>query len=396
MPAKRKVSKKKTPTRRRRTNASKASTTKKTAPTKRKSSTALDSQVKTQLEIYKNPHTMITTHPKIPDGKVPRSLGLSNQAAGELVCSLTASPGGQPGNPAGLMHILLYSGQNSGGIVYGSNLSYTPASGSGSYNNALAPGEMLSWEGSPDLSFGSISSSTGGTITTTFEYSSWRTVSQGLTLGLLNPAESDDGWWEMVRVTDTVDPDDYQVKNRIETTATAFGSVTPHGKLVNSLITRNLGNNNSYRTGLLRDIHNEYFQLLPSYKDHDFLQQADEMDFQGTDINASMVSGAIENGRYVKFDNTDDSKNFINGKIDPSYDMVYIRIHGRTSGEATRLHYNLCANHEVTYASTDIEGRFMTPTVKNTSGVEKTKDAMHADEQKKSSSGHAKKKHKSH
>lgn len=374
---------------RRRTSTVKTSAAAKKKPPKKRNSPkpSLNSQSKMEMEIYKHPHTMVTTHPKIPDGKVPRSLGLSNQSAGELTASLTTQPGGQPGNAAGVMHILIFPGQNSGALIYGSTGSYTTSTGT-NFNNALAPGESIFWEGSPDLSFGSVTSTTGGTISTTFEYASWRNVSQGLSLGLLNPAESDDGWWEMVRVTDTLDPEDYQVRNRVDTDTTAYGTVAPQGKLTNDLLTRNLGNNNSYRTGLLRDIHKEYFQLLPSYKDHDFLQQMDEQAFTGDDIQSVMNAGGEENGRYVRFNNTDDSRNFINSKVDPSFDMIYLRIHGRTSGEATRLHYNMCANHEVTYSARDIEGRFMTPTVNDSAGVSKAKQSLHDGERKKSSKIH--------
>ncbi len=177
----------------------------------------------------------------------------------------------------------------------------------------------------------------------------------------------------MVRVTDSLDPEDYTVLAQDRANGLFQGTTVPHGKLMNDLKDRNLGNNNTYRTGLLRDIHKETFRLLPSYEDHDFQQQMDTQVFQGEDVSAASIAGLPENGRYVRFANTDDARQFINSKIDPSFDMVYIRIHGRATGEPTRLHYNLCSNHEVTYAGDDIEGRFMTTTVKDVPMTEKAK-----------------------
>ncbi len=97
----------------------------------------------------------------------------------------------------------------------------------------------------------------------------------------------------------------------------------------------------------------------------------------GPDVLATNTIGAVEDGRYVRLDTTDDAKNFINGKIDPSFDMIYIRIHGRTTGDNTRLHYNMAANQEVTFSSNTLEGRFMTPTVNAAPKVQESKDGMH-------------------
>ncbi len=268
MPARKKtkVRRKKAGTVRRRTRSVTAA--RKAKPkTRRKLSAAsqkstVNSLMKSQLAIYKDPHTMVTTHPKIPDGKVPRSLGLANQSAGEMVAYAGADLAGQPSSAPGVMHILMYPGQNSGAIVWNSIASRSSAAG-GVFNNALAVGENLSWRGSPDISFNGLNSSSGGTLGSSFEYASWRTVSQGMALGLLNPAETDDGWYETVRVTDTMDPDDYLIMNTNRSSINIYGTVCPQQKLINDLKDRELANNQTYKTGLLRNIHKEYFPIAP-------------------------------------------------------------------------------------------------------------------------------------
>lgn len=382
--SKRKVSsrKKKTSTKRRRT-TSKTMTRKKSSNGIRKGDVVAE-----QLRVYANPHSMVTSQPKIPDGRVQRSLGLSSQGAGELTAYTGDIPAGQNGSTTGdgVLHILMYAGQNSGAIILNSLNACRDSAGT-VYLNDEAVGEFMRWNGAPETSISAILNDTsGGTLNYSDEYSRWRVVSQGLTLGLLNPAEEDDGWYEMVRVYDTLDTNDYCIMNADRSPINARGTVCPKYKLANDLMSRSLANNVSYKTGLLRNIHKEYFQLLPNYTDHEFKQQMDTYNLSGDDVAAVSISGS-GTGRFVQFNaGREPVRELINSKIDEAFDMIYIRIHGRTNpASPTRIHYNICANHEVTYSNDQVEHRFMTPSYNHKSRVEAVKEKMmkteaHADQ----------------
>lgn len=170
---------------------SKKSTTKKKPKTtarakpRRRLATVGTGDLKAQLEIYKNPHSLSGVQPKIPDGKLSRSLGLSNQAAGELVAFNGTPPAGQESQTKGdgTIHIVLYAGQNSAAICL-NTVNATKSLTQTTYNSAGPVGEPLGWEGSPDINFGSggLNPTSGGSVNTLFEYSGWRTVSTGIVL----------------------------------------------------------------------------------------------------------------------------------------------------------------------------------------------------------------------
>lgn len=159
-----------------------------------------------------------------------------------------------------------------------------------------------------------------------------------------------------------------------------FGTVVPKGIVKKMMDQGTIAQHPSYRTGLLRDIHKEYFQCLPNYKDHDVIQQSDAYRFGVGDINSVRTIGAAADGRGVAFNaGSETVREFINSKVDPSFDMVYIRIHGRKdASNPSRLHYNLCCNHEVTYKTNTIEGRFMTPTHNKGTELDKAKAELEA------------------
>lgn len=339
------------------------------------------SGAKPELDVYVNPHSNATSHPKIPDGKVKRSLGLSNQAAGELIALQTPIAAHGTASPGdGTIHILMYAGQNSGAIIMNTLGSANPINGGGAYTSEIRCGEFMSWSGCPDVAIQAGFSATGGTLGTSFEYSQWRCVSQGLLLGLLNPAEEDDGWWECIRVNDPLETGDFSVLPRDRDHSTVSNmTLTPARKLYGDLMGRNdLPNTPSYQTGLLRDIHEHYFQLAPAYNDHEFSQEMDLVTFGATDVVNAGTVGTAQDGRFVQFeDGSDDVRGYINQKIDKSFDMIYLRIHGRSATTPSRLHYNLVNNAEVTYAGNTIEARFMTPTKFDEKGVQRMKDIIH-------------------
>lgn len=319
-----------------------------------------------ELHVYKDPFSTKTAQPRIPDGRVYRSLGISNQTAGEIVCNQSGSKpaGALTGLPeTGIMHIMMYSGLNSGAVVWGSqggviNASETPYT---AYECAF---EHMTFDGVPEIAAIGTPTPSGATLAISGGYASWRQVSEGLKLSLLNPSEFDDGWFEMIRLKEPLDTSNWEMSNRKRESDFASLTCHPGSELYRDpgfgLFNRVLSNDPSFKTGLLRDIHKHTFKLAPTYKDHEFKTMMDSYVFPDNQVG---TVASIGPDRFISFnDGQDDVKGFIENVTDPSFDLVYIRIHGRPgTTNPTRLHYNLVSNQEVTFAPGERESRFMKP-----------------------------------
>lgn len=292
--------------------------------------------------------------PKIPDGKISESLGFQTQAVGEFTC-LNADT---PVTGDGIMHLLLMPGQNCALVAQGDLKGQYPF-----LNPALtaftAPDTKLrcvGFEGSNNIQFNG-TNGTGGNITFEDNYAYMRYVSCGLRLSLLNPQEEDDGWWEAVRIKEPINTEKWGILCVDNQQNTLKGTVAPQDLLTEYSAT-NFVNENSYTTGLLRDLHLRTFTLQGVKDEHDFEQQMTVLDLDAEDIvsetqGAAGVSRRFGNGRT-------DVERLINQWVDNSFDMVYIRIHGRATGNSSRLHYNVVANQEIVFPATAKESRFHT------------------------------------
>lgn len=292
-----------------------------------------------QLAVYHNPFARTTKQPKIPDGKVTESLGFQTQAVKEF----NTIAGGD-----GITHMLLYPGQDSALLVTGdteSSAAFTTIK----YNS-------LGFTGSNGINWGTVGTS-GGNMTKLDQYALWRTVSAGLKISLLNPLEQDDGWWESVRVTEPREPYFWGLFNK-DCTAnrTTNGTVAPV-ELLGTLKDNNLVNERSYATGLLRDLNKVHFNLNGLLDHHDFRQQTLEYTVDANEVGV-LNAGDV----YLPFgDGQLTAQQFINSHVDPGYDMIYIRLHGRAaSGSTSRYHVNVVSNQEITFGNEERESRFMT------------------------------------
>lgn len=314
------------------------------------------SEVAQQLGVFHDPFSRATKQPKIPDGKVTESLGFSVQSVTEATIR----------SGSNVMHMMLFPGQNCG-IIYdpensadlGTRTYYVPE-----YGNA----------GGPDWSDLLGVAPVSGDVTLRDNYALWRIVSQGLQLKLLNPAEQDDGWWEAVRVTEPITTTDYFLTTTDDSSNVASnGALTPditrYGATSISggtLRDRNLVNEPSYSTGLLRDLHKVQFNLHGKLDHHDFSEQKLEID-------SGSISDYVPAILQAQFDQgIDNQYDLIKNYIDSGYDMIYLRIHGRPSGTTpTRLHVNVVSNQEVSFGTIQRESRYQTKSENLGSAAEK-------------------------
>jgi len=304
-------------------------------------------EVKNQLHMVHNPFADKTSQPKIPDGKTNESLGFQTQTVQEI------------GNATGddTMHIMLYPGMNTGVVI--DNTASTIA-GRTYY--------IPTFFGSSGVDWSDVINSVGAwNVRGVDDYALWRVVSQGLQLKLLNPVDQDDGWWEAVRITTELDNEDYKLTTGNDSTQPGGnnGTLAPIRLLQGPLQQQTLANEQSYSTGLLRDLHRVQFELHGQKDHHDFIHQRDEIRFPSGSISPVTVGGAPFEGSFPP--GWEEPKDLIQQFCDTSYDMVYIRLHCRANtGTApflgSRFHLNCVSNQEVVFDHTERESRFHTKT----------------------------------
>lgn len=336
---------------RRRLGPAKKPPAKKRKPARRKL-TGTSEAVK-QLTMYHNPFSTATKQPKIPDGKMGESLGFQTQTVKELICNDAAS--------SGVMTLLMYPGMNSGLIAINEKLGVdTFVSPSNQIN-------VMGYQGSNSMDYSAVAGAASGDIIMNDNYAYWRIVSQGLRLSLLNPAETDDGWWEAARIHVGADPANWKLTGNNLVLDNTAGTMVP-ATLAQAIASGSVAlvNENSYTTGTLRDLKNNLFTLHPIKDDHDFVHPRTTMAMFSTDM-----TGFDPVDQTVTLDaGHDNGQELVESWNDPSFDMVVIKIHGRTDAtNRTRLHANLVSNQEIIFAANEREARFHT-TTENTPGFE--------------------------
>lgn len=285
------------------------------------------------LTVYKNPFSTATTNPKIPDGKCMLSAGQRLQATTELVNDTDAP-----------MEILLYPGLTNGlsaNSVVGTNNIHVPLTGNPNFQTMGYSNHAEFGVNQSNLTL----EQTGPSI------AAWRIVSQGVKLSLVNNFDENDGWWECVRVQAQRDPDHWTVIAGELGDGTAYRTVPDWASL--GFANRNLIEHPSYKSGKLRDIGKQRFQLKPHMLDHDFVRLAKDHPH----------SNAIDDALQLEYnkpvgDNTT-LTDYINEVQDNSYDMIFIRIHGRPSASGpTRILSHLVCNQELMYGEDSPLARF--------------------------------------
>lgn len=325
----------------------------------------MSSNARDQLEVFHDPFSNATNQPKIPDGKVVRSFGTSNNFVGEIV------------NDVGddIIHCILFAGQNTAFCARG-----LPTSIGGNTNDFAS--FAFENNGGPNWLQVSPTNPTDLTdeILQTDGWAQWRTVSCGVHMQLLNASEEDDGWFEAIRISEPFRNQDYQLGTRPGQQTRAPGTLSPLGLLRQSggfrLQTYNMANEPSYTTGLLRDIKDYQFDLHGRKDHHDFTTCRNQINLTA-DLGGRQDIESFDQTRLVATfneDATSEVKSMVDQFIDSSYDMVYIRIHARTNVAAdptlngSRLHVNVVSNQEVQYPTNFKESRF--ETVSNNVGID--------------------------
>lgn len=297
------------------------------------------------LRVYHDPMSTATSQPRIPDGKVAESVGFTNRFATQVT-----TPDNQD-----ILHFMLFPGYNSQ-LMYGTHEADANESSSlsGRLNRSIRT-DGMGFVSYVDLHPGGVP--TDGDVALSQGLSMWRNVSTGLVLSLLNPAEEDDGWWEACRVHAPKGDEDFIFTTVPAVTNTAQGMFVPE-TLFNNLKGRDIQNEKSYVTGLLRHLQFMQFQLAPR-NEHDFKGLQRRYYCEADNIQSYTTA---TRQLVPKFGTTNFGA-IANDLYDWNYDAIYIRLHCRpTAGQTSRFHVDLKTNLELVYEGDKDQRRYQTPT----------------------------------
>jgi len=299
--------------------------------------------VRDSLHMVHNPFANTTQQPRIPDGKIGQSLGLSTQSIYELH------------NPVGseMIHLLLFAGQNASVVALGA--------GSDTLNRNY---RVYGYPSAQGLDYSIFkTATTPRRVYDQSDNSIWRAVSIGLQLKLMNAQDQNDGWWEAIRVTPKIESSHYYLTSLYpDVEDDDDGTLAPVALLAGQLA--NLGqmsNEGSYCTGLLRDINSVQFELHGRQNDHDFIIKR-----EGFTLGEDDYLNVPASFHVLPTSGAESIVEMAESTIDQSYDMIYIRLHLRSHLEASdtyagsKLHMNMVLNTEQGYDEFSNEKKFET------------------------------------
>ena len=318
------------------------------------------SSAMSQAVVYYDPFSEATTNPKIPDGKTSLSSGVKLQAVKEMI-----------NNNSGNMDLLFFPGLNNGLVAFNTvkdtnqnaitvdQLSPYTNHGSLTFNNQATSGDNIQGNGQRWYEQAGA-----------HRIAKWRLVSQAMRLTLVNNSDENDGWWEAVRFQVPITRDEI-VLCTDEPSKQSYICMDPH-KAQNGASSipgmdtysgpqtgaANLVEHPSYVTGKLRDIHKYAFQLRATDTNHPFRQMQVRYIFETF----------FEAGRGIE--RFAEQTKAIEDLLDASYDVIFIRIHGRpgppvastANNTATRILSHIVSNQEIVYEQSSFLSRYSTET----------------------------------
>lgn len=180
-------------------------------------------------------------------------------------------------------------------------------------------------------------------------FSKWRVVSQGLRMELNNTAEEDDGWFEVCRFNWNRNPETLcLVPIDGSTTDTTLGYAPEPVSLWSEYSSMAMVEQPGYKTGVLKDLKNLEFKLLPQSATHEPVNLSDKIEMvDGTDLFFDTTEKTYDHRA------TAPSVQSMNQGCDPNMDWIYIRLHCRTnngnSSNGSKLITNVIQSLEMAY-----------------------------------------------
>lgn len=277
---------------------------------------------------------------KIPDGSVTESHGQSHK-----VSQVIAIPAGTESTD-----IVLYPGLQAGVAIWDGST----ANNLGWLNDShfLFTGGEKSLDGPQEFGVQS-------------PIAKWRLVSQGLHISLLNPRDSDDGYFQAIHVRSRPTTENFEIAGSVTDPPmqlTANGRFTPNAALCESFRGNSIAVEKSFISGPLRSIDKVIFSNGKMEGDHEWHDIENYYHFELSELADIPKSGGPPGeGFFYPGNGSRVGQNLVETMIDGSFDMVYIRIYGSSVPDIqTKLLMTLQANHEYVYQDSSALSKFMT------------------------------------
>jgi hypothetical protein len=299
-----------------------------------------------QAKVYFDPFSTATTNPKVPDGKCTLSAGQRLQSVKEWTMPATGS---------GVMEFIIHPGISNGITAFKTSID--------SDSNLTEATDVQPYKTHGYFKYDADAAS--DPVFPAFlqpadqKIAKWRMVSQAVKFTLTNNSDENDGWWEAIRFTHS-DSDQFYAMTNDALSGIANEGFTNLGDYVTAVNQKlfatdqnlggaNLVENPSYVTGKLRDIHKYLFQLKAHNTDHPF----NNLNKRYSAPTKASATAEAAIGIDLQIQNE-----MMRAVIDKSFDIIYLRVHGRGGTTPTRILAHCVANQEIMYEAGSSMARF--------------------------------------
>jgi hypothetical protein len=184
----------------------------------------------------------------------------------------------------------------------------------------------------------------------------WRLVSQGLRLTCIDNDQTNDGFYEAVRVNRKKSVRDwYPIFPTANNPPDAI-MVPNYNNLINDLVNDTLVDDDSYMCGSIKSLATRQFNLKPTKNEVRFKPMKNVMLF---DTESELI--AAPNTAIGGDSGSDDVYEILETYQDWDYDMIYIRLHPGSVNNGNFL-MESCVNFEYIFDQTSTLSKYMDPT----------------------------------
>lgn len=292
------------------------------------------------LDAIKNPFSKATLNAKIPDGKCSLSSGQRFQQVREYV-----------NDDSGQMVFALFPGINTLVIPQGTTANA---------NDGAETAHMVIGNHFKSTVVDGDEPNSVENIFHSDDIRSWRLVSQGMRISLVNNSDENDGWFESIQIP--LEVDQIIGKWQLAQDTWRTDNNMPFASGTTSWV-----EHPSYKSGKLRHIHRHVFKNKSHTNDFDFvgLHRAIKNWYGLQNVNQTIIPSPL---------------------FDKNYMVTLVRIHGRPNGAVeepantpTRVMIHAVSNQEIVYDETSPLSRVQTRAYKrfyNTAAIQRAANAQ--------------------
>lgn len=220
----------------------------------------------------------------------------------------------------------------------------------------------------------------GGYLIKNGDIDRWRVVSQGVKITLLNPTDSNDGYFECFRLNSTAPVAEQRLTDSVTPNV---GYMEPEASWLGTLQNSSVSNTErpSYFAAALKDIAEYKFKLNPFAENHPFIHIPTNLEIDNTGTHTAGPPQYWQIGplNSLHFQKVFDSLH------DKTFDMIAIVVYGSSATGGSNLLIDSAQNLEVVYENDSSLARYHTPTIAHPAAAQ----AVHVNQSQNTSAASA-------